>query len=291
MAPSLDANEYATRLRRALAGRTDVTISERELMHGQAAYPFLRIASTEIGPEDRLLLLTAGFHGDERAGPLSMLEHADAIIGEAHAAGLKIILYPLVNPSGFAAGTRYNIEGDLGESGNNDFLRYEREDGSFAAELGLGERFKSWRWSVEATARLPRETRLLASLLRQDPLGQVVAFVDLHQDCFLRGSGAYQYAFGEHARYAAIAKQVRALVPILSDQVISSGYQVAAQQPSDEDGFLIRNDGSIGDLFHRLGAAHALTVETLGDTPMEIACQVNRIWVSGIIRLVQQALR
>ena len=284
----MDAREYVRRLREEFADRSDVTITESELRYDKGAYPFLRIASKEIGPDDRVLFVTAGFHGDEQAGPLTLLEHADEIVGDAHTSGLKIIIYPLINPSGFVAKTRYNIDDDKGEEGNNDFLRYELADGTAVSDLGLGKRFKSWKWTIDVTQRLPKETLLLAALLKQDPITQVAAIVDLHQDCYIRGPGAYHYAFGEHPRYRQITRKIDAVVPIVRDKEINSGYEFETQQRTDEDGFFIRHDGSIADLFFRLGAKHAITVETMSDTPMPAAMLVNQIWISGIIRLLRK---
>lgn len=63
------------------------------------------------------LLIAAGFHGEEPAGPWGLLR----FIGGAEAAlldGVHLTLLPLVNPSGFRAGRRFN---DWGENPNRGF--------------------------------------------------------------------------------------------------------------------------------------------------------------------------
>ena len=43
------------------------------------------------------------------------LEYLTEIFERAHEAGIKLIVYPLGNPSGFDRGTRYNIDNDKGD--------------------------------------------------------------------------------------------------------------------------------------------------------------------------------
>ena len=87
-------------------------------------------------PGAPLVLITAGFHGDEKAGPLTLLAHTAEIVEYAAARGVGLAIYPCVNPSGFEAHIRYNLSG---ERPNNDFLRSEvspaRAKGSCASSL------------------------------------------------------------------------------------------------------------------------------------------------------------
>ncbi len=55
---------------------------------------------------------------------------------------------------------------------------------------------------------------------------------------------------------------------------------------SDANGFIVHYDGSSSDLFQRIEVEHSITTETIGATPMEEACLVNRIWMTGVIDLV-----
>jgi hypothetical protein len=52
-------------------------------------------------PGARTVLVTAGFHGDEKAGPLTLLEHAPELVEYAAARGVGLDIYQCVNPSGF----------------------------------------------------------------------------------------------------------------------------------------------------------------------------------------------
>src|SRR4051812_33334486 len=83
-----------------------------------ATYPLLRV----LTPGSRTLIISSGFHGNETAGPLTLLEHLPAIVTYARERDVGLRIYPCLNPSGFTDGTRYNRSG---EAPNNDFLRYE----------------------------------------------------------------------------------------------------------------------------------------------------------------------
>src|SRR5262245_12233542 len=85
-----------------------------ELEEGGRSYPLLRART----PGARLLLITAGFHGDEVAGPLTLLEYFSEIVAYAQSRAVGLEVYPCLNPSGFEDGTRYNRSN---EQPNNDF--------------------------------------------------------------------------------------------------------------------------------------------------------------------------
>ena len=55
---------------------------------------------------------------------------------------------------------------------------------------------------------------------------------------------------------------------------------------TDREGFIVRHDGTFGDLMHRLGVAYSVTAETTGKTPIDTACRVNWLWIKGLIDMV-----
>src|SRR6185312_2048391 len=59
-------------------------------------------------PGPHPVLVTAGFHGDEKAGPRTLLDHAAELVAYAVERGVGLTLFPCVNPSGFEDHTRYN---------------------------------------------------------------------------------------------------------------------------------------------------------------------------------------
>src|SRR3989338_8264897 len=95
-------------------------------------YPMFMLESRN-GHED-VAVIRATIHGDEVAGALTLHQHVEQIFQWAEQRRIHLVVFPLDNPSGFEHRLRYNIEGHCGE-GNNDFLRYQLEDGSWAGDL------------------------------------------------------------------------------------------------------------------------------------------------------------
>src|SRR5262249_46617542 len=115
-------------------------------------------------PGARTVLITAGFHGDEKAGPLTLLAHTAEIVAYAATRGVGLAMYPCVNASGFEGHVPYTLSG---ERPNNDFLRYELAPGVWRGELREGEQFVR---VVPAVDGLPKETAALARELDRLPL-------------------------------------------------------------------------------------------------------------------------
>jgi hypothetical protein len=294
--------EYYALLLSKVGARRDLVHASYPLVYRAGTWDFLRVASKEIGPVDRVMVVRATIHGDEIAGALTVLNYFDGLVDYAHGRGVKLILYPLGNPSGFERGIRYNVDHHVGV-GNNDFIRYVMEDGSIESDLGAGKRFKSWTMADDPAldVDLPAESRLMLELVRQDPLPQIVAAFDLHQDVVTGGlpAGAYHYAFGDLGRYSAIVARIAEVVPLLAgydpdvvlgEQVdeggnlLPGGHQETVR--SDENGFIVHYDASFSDFYQRIGVEHSITCETTGATSMGDACRVNWIWMAGVIDLV-----
>ncbi len=82
-------------------------------------------AGSDAGHDPIRLGLFAGVHGDEPAGCAALVEFLVTLAAEpARAAGYDLFVYPIVNPTGFADGTRVNRAGkDL----NREFWRDSAE--------------------------------------------------------------------------------------------------------------------------------------------------------------------
>jgi predicted deacylase len=229
-------------------------------------------------PGPRTVLVTAGFHGDEKAGPLTLAEHVAEIVDYAAARNVGLRIYPCINPSGFEAHVRYNVSG---ERPNNDFLRYETSPGAWAGELRAGQPFLR---IVGATDGLPKETAALARALDAEPTPQ--ASLDLHQDNFIPGSLFYAYVFGDFAAYRPLMAKAGAKVAILHSCVVDSGWEPGSDVRADPEGFIICHDGSITDKYGRAGVPYTAAIETTTQTPAPLADEVNLIWIYGFIDLV-----
>jgi len=284
----MTAREFNEKLLEKIKTRSDITVKKYELRYGSKVYDFLKIKSKDIDAKDRIFILRAGIHGEEVSGPLTILEKIDEIVDYAHERQVKLIIYPLANPSGFETGSRYNEENQKEKLPSNDFLRYEFKRGKLVDDIKDSNVFKKWHWASEEgmKSRLTPENELSHKALKEDPLKQVVAALDLHQD-FLTGDanpGAYHYGFGDFAVYDRIVEKIEKIVPVLKNAKISAGQKTPMN--SDRRGFIIRHDGTFSDLFFRLGAKYSVTAETMGATPPEKAVQINLIWIFGLIDLV-----
>lgn len=247
------------------------------------------------GEYDPLIGISAGLHGNEVAGPLCLKHGLEGIISYAASAGMGVIVYPCLNPSGFERNQRYN-EDD--EKPNNDFLRYKTRDGRWIDDAGSDKsKVREWCWSNDPRV-IPcpaQETRQavadLCSLYRREILCRVKAWIDLHQDPDIKGPGSYAYVYGDRKRFVPITRQVSHLVPLLSNRRIDSGYE-NKDSPilTDSNGLLTRYDGSIADLMDNLGVPISITVETTTVIPLADALKVNWVWVKGVIDVVAGGL-
>ena len=271
----MDFGEYAARWRDVVRGIADAE-DYGAVVEGGREYPLLAAGRPEPGAPS--LIVTAGFHGDEKAGPLTLLAHAAELFEHARARGVGLRVYPCVNPSGFEAHTRYNVGG---ERPNNDFLRYEIAPGVWRGELHTGEAPLSWK----AFDGGPRETIALARELARRPLP--TAALDLHQDNFIHGHVFYSYVFGDRAPYRPLQARSGALLPLLRSSLVDSGYEPGSDVRADAEGFIECHDGSITDHFHRAGVPFTAAIETTTDTPAALADEINLIWVRGFIELAR----
>jgi len=279
---------YYVELKKLAAGRRDIRIERHRLKQRSSEYDFYRIVSRGAKPNDRFMLIRAGIHGDEVAGPLTIIRDFNRIFDYAHKRGIKLIIYPLGNPAGYDARQRYNTDEDEKSDFNNDFVRYELENGEMVDDIRRGVKIKRWYLSSDSrlNLNLPAETLLMHQLLRRDPLENIVAALDLHQDTISRidQAAAYHYAFGDLSVYSRIVETINKTVPVLAHKMISAGQNSGMR--TDKEGFIVRHDGTFGDLLYRLGVKYSVTAETTGKTPIDEACRVNWLWIKGLIDLV-----
>jgi hypothetical protein len=262
-------------------------------------YPLVRLRLDG----SRYMLVTAGFHGDERAGPETLRRHLGEIVRGCKSRGLGLVVYPCVNPSGFEHSTRYNEEHQVN---NNDFLRYLLPSGLLTDDLYGKPEPLAWVWASDLeSTELPKETLALHKDLRRleerGVLGRIVVAVDLHQDNFLDMPATYAYAFGDLRHYTRILEGIPKEIPVLANTRIGSGHGIAldsrgsiiagdheADVPApttNDDGLLTRHDGTINDLMFRLGVPYGVTVETTGSVPLERACEINLHWILSLLEM------
>jgi len=286
----MQAKAYITKLTKALRSRNDVVWKTYPLQYQGGDFELLRIQSKKITAKDKVILITSWIHGEEVAWPLSLLSYFNRIINLIHSHGYKVIIYPLTNPSGFEHGTRMNIDDDSWVCGNNDFLRYLLPNGNISDEIGNDEMYiKRYRSSTpKLKQKLPVETKMLHTCIKQDPLKQVVVSIDLHQDYLdkRRWICAYHYAFGDLTVYDPIIQTLKKHISFRSRSMINSWFNVRSPHISNDQWFIIRHDGSITDLMWRLGVPYTIAVETTGQTNISLAKKINRLWIKWLVLLL-----
>ncbi len=303
----MKANKFYSKLVDSVKNRNDIQVKKYKLNYKEGSYDFYKIQSKNISKKDKILLIRAGIHGEEIAGPISLLWYFNKILDYAHHKNVKLIIYPLGNPSGFENNLRYNIDNDEGDEGSNDFMRYELKSGKFIGDLKISNEYKNWYWASDKKLKvnLPIETLLMHKLLKEDPLKQILGCLDLHQDYITKNvkASAYHYSFGNLKVYKKIINEIEKYLPTLKNRLIGAGFNEEIDQTgkliqknnkqdairSDRNGFIIRHDGTLPDLMYRLGSKYCVTVETTGKTPLEIACKINLIWIFGLIDLIEKS--
>lgn len=240
-----------------------------ELHEGGRSFALLK-AST---PGEGRLLVTAGFHGDEVAGPLTLLHHLPELVAYARERNVGLSIYPCINPSGFDIRTRYNVSG-IGP--NNDFVRYRTQHGDdwrWVDGLTPGQTFETWRPFAEG----PNETRVMAKHLAAEPTPH--AMLDIHQDPWLARQACYAYVFGDRQAYRPLLANAHDVLPVAANEEVDDGLW------SDAEGLIELHDGSITDLFWRRGTPFVATLETSTMAPLPACHAVNMIWLRGFVDL------
>ncbi|WP_432459803.1 N-acetyl-ornithine deacetylase [Agarivorans sp. QJM3NY_25] len=94
-----------------------LALTKKTLGHIEG-YPLELYQSANPQPKLANVLISAGFHGEEAAGPWGMLKFLSTL-DPSITEQLNLSLLPLVNPTGFKAGHRFN---QFGENPNRGFL-------------------------------------------------------------------------------------------------------------------------------------------------------------------------
>ena len=286
----MKAKSYIAKCIKRIESRNDVVWNVYPLHYKAWTFELLRIQSKKITSKDKVILITSWIHGEEIAGPLSLLTYFNRIIDFIHHHGYKVIIYPLTNPSGFERGTRMNIDDDSWDSGNNDFLRYLLPNGNIVDELWDKKEYTKRYRSNDPLLKLklPVETTMLTTLIKQDVYNHIMISVDFHQDYIKkeRWICAYHYAFGDFTLYDPIIHELEKYIPLLSNSMINSWFMVRKHTVTNDHGFIVRHDGSITDLMWRLGVPYTVAVETTGQTPLPLAKKINRLWIKWLVLLL-----
>jgi murein peptide amidase A len=234
---------------KALRGRGDVRVREVACVNAPRT-----LLCVEAGEHTRpLIALSAGVHGDEPAGPYALL---DLVENERLDMRFSYRIWPCMNPSGFDAGTRENVDG-----------------------VDVNRTFGRGGGSPESRAILTANRDLKFALS-----------IDLHEDCDAEGFYCYEYG-GAALGLAVIAALEEAGFPIetlekldlggpLLDSVIHRERGRVTADHFEEASVLEGLSYSL--VIARNAARHALTFETPAARPLDerIAAHVRAVSVA-----------
>lgn len=119
----------------------------KSILGTSGEYPVCLLQSSQHITTNPNLMISAGFHGEEAAGPWGLL-HFLSSLDPYLFAQVNLSLLPLVNPTGFAIGQRFN---QLGENPNHGFYL---EDGTPTSGKGT---------SIEAKILMDHTPTLLSA--------------------------------------------------------------------------------------------------------------------------------
>lgn len=241
-------------------------------------YPLYRFT---VNPQyKKTLLITSGFHGEEANGPISLLNIMDEVAKFAKKMCVCLIVYPCINPSAFDLYKRYNGSNEMM---NNYFMEYEVEKNRFAGILQPNEKFIRYI-IVDSPAKEVR-------ILKRDVLKHRVpeAMLDIHQQEGQLDTGdVFAYIFNDQRPiYKKIMKKIAKIAKIArNDPAFTFDKGKKINYKIDNDGFVVLHDGSITDMFHRLGSKFTVAAETDTTLPLEKVSKINFIWITELIKLI-----
>jgi hypothetical protein len=238
--PQPSIEEYYRELRETAAGLTGaklelVTTLDYDTQAGRKSYPFYMVRSTDIGRDDPVVLVRANVHGREIGSGLAMLRDLSHLVDYVHARGLKIVVLPMDNPSGYETMNYRNIEvtekrlydrDDF--KGNNLGVVYVLGDGREVDDIGdakttidpeTGRPFEVVGWrsvlDAETPIYLPNEVLALHRAIGMIP-GKICACLDFHQDPFGVVPYAYAFKFGQdESQYTSIVARIGRAVTVV----------------------------------------------------------------------------
>jgi hypothetical protein len=201
------------------------------------------------------VLIAAGFHGEEQAGPWALLRYLE-IVPVNVLFSVNMAFLPIVNPTGFRKSRRFNDEGD---SPNTGFIHpAPKEHLSIEGEI------------------LVKNKDLLVQLAQN-------GFLTLHEQD--HAPNFYTYAFEKRKEPSEATKAIRdtgkRFFPILEDGPLpppGGGFSV--------NGIVLNeHDGSFEDMLSHSGVHRCYTTETPMASPMTKRIQANMAVIRTFVKV------
>jgi len=209
------------------------------------------------------VLIAAGFHGEEKAGPLAIMKWLES---KSWSHRIDMSFLPVVNPTGFDIGQRYNY---LNQITNTGFCHTK--------ELGDTP-------SMEGQTLLAYEEHIIKRLARD-------GFLSLHEDIATQEFYVYSYEPGlEPSPFALAIRDVEdRFFKRYEDGngVITDGSSVLYPERGVVKEAMVHNfcDGSYEDFRMHQGCPHSLATETPGKLPISKRVGANIAIMDTFIEL------
>ena len=216
---------------------------------------YLLVRRGDVGSPN--ILIAAGFHGEEKAGPYGILRFLQTIHpGKLGSVNLSIL--PLVNPAGFDEGERMNAQG-------------KNVDRGFC------------HLSVESQKTTPEGELLMVNFSKLLKLAKN-GFFSLHED--VRSEKFYAYTFNESDSPNEVPKAIVKLIDKKHFDVHPDGKFMDLDV---KDGVITNyHDGSFEDLLFHKGVRVSVVTETPGKADFEQRVSANSAIIKFIINLYSE---
>jgi hypothetical protein len=200
-------------------------------------------------PGKPVVLIVAGFHGEELGGPLGILRLLE-MAPDIWLDGIGVSIIPILNPTGHRIGQRRN---QWGENPNDGFCHPDIDP-----------------------SQPSKEGRILLNNLPFLKQCSKDAFISLHEDGFQTG---HIYGYGVRPQGAADA-----LLAEMRPFGITPNHRISENGAELRSGLsLNHHDGSFEDRLHHEGVPLCLVTETPRTANLEIRAEVNDRMIRALL--------
>ena len=133
-----------------------------------------------------------------------------------------------------------------------------------------------------------KEVRLLKKDVLQYTSPVPIGVLDIHQQKDnLETGDVYAYIFDQRSIYLKIMKKLEKIAKIAkNDPAMNFEDGRKVRYRIDKDGLIVLHDGTLTDMFYRLGSKFVVASETKTTMSLEKVCQINLIWIKELIKLI-----
>jgi predicted deacylase len=221
---------------------------EWELLDEKSDYPVIKIRSKSVR-KNVDLVIASGVHGEEIAGPATIVQNLAEILQTARKDKIKLLIYPLVNAYGFEKKKRFNADG----ISCNSFWIHEKG----------------------VLARESKAVKKDVSRYRSK------YFLSMHEEGETEKKGFYLYAFGNIEAAEQLVKMVSG-----ENDVFADGFDGIYGEDQIRNGIIYDlHDGTFEDFMSHQGCRASICTETHLKLPMEKRVAISLSLIKEMIKI------